>query len=105
MTGDRVSEEAELRLDAMVRTENGFELAEFDLEQRGPGEFFGTRQAGMPDLRVASLVRDRRMLEIAKAEAQDLAAGKLQDITDAEREMVRTQLKEQWQRRYGLVEA
>ena len=70
-----------------------------------PGEFFGTRQAGMPDLRVASLVRDRRMLEIAKAEAQDLAAGRLHDMTDAERDTVRTQLKEQWQRRYGLVEA
>jgi ATP-dependent DNA helicase RecG len=105
MTGERVSEEAEQRLDAMVRTQNGFELAEIDLQQRGPGEFFGTRQAGMPDLRVASLVRDRRMLEIAKAEAQDLAAGRLHDMTDAEREMVRTQLKEQWQRRYGLVEA
>ena len=105
MTGERVSEEAELRLHAMVRTENGFELAELDLQQRGPGEFFGTRQAGMPDLRVASLVRDRRMLEIAKAEAQDLAAGKLHEVTDAEREMVRTQLKEQWQRRYGLIEA
>ena len=105
MTGERVSAEAEQRLDAMVRTQNGFELAEIDLEQRGPGEFFGTRQAGMPDLRVASLVRDRRMLEIAKSEAQDLAAGRLHNITDAEREMVRTQLKEQWQRRYGLIEA
>lgn len=105
MTGERVSEEAEQRLDAMVRTQNGFELAEFDLEQRGPGEFFGTRQAGMPDLRVASLVRDRRMLEIAKSEAQDLAGGRLHDMTDAERDMVRTQLKEQWQRRYGLIEA
>ncbi|GAA3760928.1 ATP-dependent DNA helicase RecG [Terriglobus aquaticus] len=105
MTGERVSEEAEQRLDAMVRSQNGFELAELDLQQRGPGEFFGTRQAGMPDLRVASLLRDRRMLEIAKAEAQDLAAGRLHDMTDAEREMVRTQLKEQWQRRYGLVEA
>lgn len=105
MTGERVSAEAEERLDAMVRTQNGFELAEFDLEQRGPGEFFGTRQAGMPDLRVASLVRDRRMLEIAKSEAQNLAAGNLHEVTDAEREMVRTQLKEQWQRRYGLIEA
>src|SRR5262249_37810782 len=44
--------EAEQRLDAMVRTTNGFEIAELDLEQRGPGEFFGTRQAGMPDFRV-----------------------------------------------------
>ena len=105
MTGRRVSPEAELRLDAMVRTQNGFELAELDLQQRGPGEFFGTKQAGTPDLRVASLLRDRRMLEIAKAEAQDLAANRLTDVTEAERECVRTQLKEAWQRRYGLVEA
>ena len=53
----------------MVRTQNGFELAELDLQLRGPGEFFGTRQAGMPDFRVANLVRDRALLELAKAEA------------------------------------
>ncbi len=105
MTGRRVSPEAELRLDAMVRTQNGFELAELDLRQRGPGEFFGTKQAGTPDLRVASLLRDRRMLEIAKAEAQNLASNRLTDVTEAERECVRTQLKDAWQRRYGLVEA
>ncbi len=105
MTGKKVSPEAELRLDAMVRTQNGFELAELDLEQRGPGEFFGTKQAGTPDLRVASLLRDRRMLEIAKSEAQNLAHNRLTDISEAERECVRTQLKEQWQRRYGLIEA
>ena len=59
MTGGRVSEQAEARLDAMVRTQNGFELAELDLQQRGPGEFFGTRQAGLPEFRVANLLRDR----------------------------------------------
>ena len=59
MTGGKVSEQAEARLDAMVRTQNGFELAELDLQQRGPGEFFGTRQAGLPEFRVANLMRDR----------------------------------------------
>ena len=43
----------------MVRTTNGFEIAELDLQQRGPGEFFGTRQAGLPDFRVANLLRMR----------------------------------------------
>ena len=59
MTGGKVSEEAEQRLDAMVRTNDGFQIAELDLELRGPGEFFGTRQAGMPSFRVANLIRDR----------------------------------------------
>jgi len=59
MTGGKVSIEAQQRLDAMVRTQNGFEIAEIDLQQRGPGEFFGTRQAGMPNFRVANLLRDR----------------------------------------------
>ncbi len=105
MTGGRVSPEAEQRLDAMVRTQNGFELAELDLQQRGPGEFFGTRQAGLPDFRVANLVRDRRLLELAKSEASDFANLRTRDVTEAERTIVRTQLKQHWQRRYGLVEA
>ena len=73
MTGGRVSEQAEARLDAMVHTQNGFELAELDLQQRGPGEFFGTRQAGLPEFRVANLVRDRALLELAKKEAARFA--------------------------------
>src|ERR1700723_1091434 len=75
MTGGRVSPEAEQRLDAMVRTQDGFELAELDLSLRGPGEFFGTRQAGLPDFRVANLVRDREMLELAKREAAAFVAS------------------------------
>jgi ATP-dependent DNA helicase RecG len=104
VTGARVSPEAEERVGAMVRTQNGFELAELDLAQRGPGEFFGTRQAGMPDFRVASLLRDRELLEIAKKEAARFIERPY-DIPEEEREMVRSQLKHQWQRRYGLVEA
>ncbi len=105
MTGNRVSPEAEQRLEAMVRTQNGFELAELDLQQRGPGEFFGTKQAGLPDFRVANLLRDRRLLELAKNEASDFANLRLENVTDDERSVVRTQLKMHWQRRYGLVEA
>ncbi len=72
ITGPRVSALGEERLNAMVRTQDGFELAELDLSQRGPGEFFGTRQAGLPDFRVANLVRDRELLELAKQEATPL---------------------------------
>ena len=72
VAGYPVSEDAKRRLQAMVKTSNGFELAEEDLAIRGPGEFFGTRQSGLPELRVANLLRDGRMLEEARREAMDL---------------------------------
>lgn len=104
MTGVKISEEAERRLDAMVRTQDGFEIAELDLELRGPGEFFGTRQAGMPNLRVANLLRDKKVLEFAKVEAAKVVAGTDPEITKPEVDKVMTQLRAHWQRRYGLVE-
>ena len=105
LTGSKVSPEAELRLTAMVETQNGFELAERDLAQRGPGEFFGTRQAGLPEFRVANLVRDRDLLELAKKEAATFVEAPDPATTKAEREAIWSRLKQQWQRRYGLVEA
>jgi ATP-dependent DNA helicase RecG len=108
ITGERVTPLGEERLNAMVRSQDGFELAELDLSQRGPGEFFGTRQAGLPDFRVANLLRDRQLLELAKMEAARFAnapgAGG-SEATEAERARVWARLKEAWQRRYGLVEA
>jgi ATP-dependent DNA helicase RecG len=105
MTGPHVSPAGEERLNAMVRTQDGFELAELDLNLRGPGEFFGTRQAGLPDFRVANLVRDRQLLELAKMEATRFAAAPADEVTEAERARVWARLKDAWQRRYGLVEA
>ena len=105
MTGDRVSEQAEERLAAMVRTQNGFELAELDLAMRGPGEFFGTRQAGLPGFRIANLVRDRDLLELAKKEATTFASAPNDNIPAEERKRVWNHLRQAWQRRYGLMEA
>ena len=105
MTGGKVSEGAEARLHAMVKTQDGFALAEMDLQQRGPGEFFGTRQAGMPEFRVASLLRDRDLLELAKAEAARFAEKRDPIFSQEEYDGVWARLKLQWQRRYGLVEA
>jgi len=105
LTGSRISPEAELRLDAMVQTQDGFALAEIDLAQRGPGEFFGTRQAGLPEFRVANLARDRDLLELAKSEAARFVESPDPAISKSEREAVWARLKRQWQRRYGLVEA
>jgi ATP-dependent DNA helicase RecG len=89
----------------MVQTQNGFELAELDLQQRGPGEFFGTRQAGLPEFRVANLIRDREQLELAKVEAARFAREPDPKVVKEERDIVWARLKQQWQRRYGLVEA
>jgi len=105
MTGTQVSELGEQRLNAMVATQDGFELAELDLEMRGPGEFFGTRQAGLPEFRVANIVRDRKLLELAKVEAARFIESRGAEATEAERAMVRAHVTSTWQRRYGLVEA
>jgi ATP-dependent DNA helicase RecG len=104
MTGGKISPDGEERLETMVRTNDGFEIAERDLEQRGPGEFFGTKQAGMPAFRVANLVRDRQLLEAAKKEAAALVGGASPDVSRDEARVVMEHLRAHWQRRYGLVE-
>lgn len=104
MTGKKVTPEAEQRLDTMTATQDGFEIAEKDLELRGPGEFFGTKQAGMPSLRVANLIRDRELLEAAKREARVVADGPNAEVSRQELTMAVKHLQAHWNRRYGLVE-
>jgi ATP-dependent DNA helicase RecG len=104
MTGGKVTEEGERRLDAMVRTNDGFQIAELDLELRGPGEFFGTRQAGMPSFRVANLIRDRQLLELAKREAAAVMGGPNSEVTQVEISRALVALRTRWQHTYGLVE-
>jgi ATP-dependent DNA helicase RecG len=104
MTGGKVSEDGERRLDAMVRTNDGFKIAELDLELRGPGEFFGTRQAGIPGFQVANLIRDRQLLEAAKLEAAAVLAGPSSEISQAEIDRALRHMRTRWQKTYGLVE-
>jgi ATP-dependent DNA helicase RecG len=104
MTGGKVSEDGERRLDAMVRTTDGFQIAELDLELRGPGEFFGTRQAGMPSFQVANLIRDRQLLEAAKREAAAVLAGPNQEVSKEEIDRALRHMRTHWQKTYGLVE-
>ncbi len=60
------------RIQAMIRTNNGFRIAEADLNIRGPGEFFGTRQSGIPNFKIANIIHDATLLEAAKKEAESL---------------------------------
>ena len=70
-----LSDEARRRLEAMVETTDGFVIAERDLQMRGPGDFVGTRQSGMPTLRVGDLVRDYALMELGRREAEALLAS------------------------------
>jgi ATP-dependent DNA helicase RecG len=96
----RLSDEARARLDVMVATDDGFVIAERDLELRGPGDFFGTRQWGLPGFRAARLIRDRDLLERARAEALRFVA----EGAPEEQAYLRVFLEEGgWERRFGLA--
>jgi ATP-dependent DNA helicase RecG len=84
----------------MVRTNNGFEIAETDLQIRGPGEFFGTRQSGELGFHVANPMRDRDILELARKEAFVLAEEPSQK---SELQRTLRMLPAEWQRRYHLA--
>jgi ATP-dependent DNA helicase RecG len=104
MTGGKITEDGQKRLDAMVKTNDGFQIAELDLELRGPGEFFGTRQAGMPDFRVANIIRDAQLLETAKREAAAVLAGPNAEVSAEEISRALVHMRARWQHTYGLVE-
>lgn len=72
MTGYKLSSEARLRMDTMVRTNDGFEIAEVDLKLRGPGDITGTQQSGVISLKIADLVKDGAILEVARKGAIEL---------------------------------
>jgi ATP-dependent DNA helicase RecG len=104
MHGGKVSEEGERRLDAMVRSNDGFQIAELDLELRGPGEFFGTKQAGIPSFRVANIIRDRQLLEAAKRQAAFVISGPNAEISKEEIDRALREMRSRWALNYGLVE-
>ncbi len=104
MRGGKISEEGERRLDAMVGSNDGFQIAELDLELRGPGEFFGTKQAGIPSFRVANIIRDRQLLEAAKREAAFVISGPNAEISKDEIDRALREMRSRWALSYGLVE-
>jgi ATP-dependent DNA helicase RecG len=93
-----LSPDAKERLSAMVETSDGFEIAERDLRLRGAGDFFGTRQAGLPTFRLIDLVRDRELLDLAQREA-DLWFAAAAPTPDAVAELLRS-----WSTRFKLME-
>jgi ATP-dependent DNA helicase RecG len=102
LTGGRLTEDAQQRVDAMVSTTDGFRIAEVDLELRGPGEFFGTRQSGLPEFRLADLIRDAAVLEEARREAVDIIARDL-ELRDPANRALRQGLLERWRGKLALA--
>jgi ATP-dependent DNA helicase RecG len=96
------ADESIRRLRVMVETNDGFKIAEADLTFRGPGEFLGTRQSGLPDFRVANIVRDSRILEIAREEAEAWLA-KDPDLTAPASRQLRATLEDRWAGRLELA--
>src|SRR5207245_10601005 len=75
LTTGKLGDDAQRGVEVMVETNDGFKLAEVDLQLRGPGEFFGTRQSGLPEFRVADLLRDAPLLEEARRDALTIVAA------------------------------
>jgi ATP-dependent DNA helicase RecG len=93
-----ISEQGKSRLRALASTTNGFEISERDLELRGPGDFFGTRQSGLPTLRTGDLLRDHSLMEQARDEAIRFLDGQTLTAPLVER------MKAAWPSRFGLMD-
>jgi len=99
----RLTDEARARLETMVRTCNGFEIAEADLQIRGPGEFFGTRQSGSLGFHIANPLRDQDVLVLARREAFALVDSAARSSTASELQRILQVLPSHWQQRYNLA--
>lgn len=102
MTGEAPGTDALRRLDAVVSTNDGFRIAEEDLALRGPGEFFGSRQSGLPRLQVADLVRDRDYLMEAKEEAR-LLLEEDRDLSAPGHRALRDAVNAAWKNKFFLA--
>ena len=97
---EKMNDTARERIRTLVESTDGFYISEMDLKLRGPGEFFGTKQSGLPSLRIANILRDTEILEVARRDAVDFIAR-----PPAEEDLRRAvaYIRDHWQRRYGLV--
>ncbi|HDP16381.1 MAG TPA: ATP-dependent DNA helicase RecG, partial [Candidatus Omnitrophica bacterium] len=99
LVSDPKSDEAKERIKAMLKTQDGFKISEEDLQIRGPGEFFGTRQSGLPELKVGNIVRHRHILEKARHEAFDLVK-KDRFLRSPEHRYIRDRIKKRFESQY-----
>jgi ATP-dependent DNA helicase RecG len=97
---EKMNDTAKERIRTLVESTDGFYISEMDLKLRGPGEFFGTKQSGLPSLRFANILRDADLLEIARREANDFVAS---PPTEDDLKTAVAYIRDHWQRRYGLV--
>jgi len=97
----RMNDTGRERIRTMTESGDGFYIAEMDLKLRGPGEFFGTKQSGLPALRIANIIRDLDVLEIARGEAQAFIAN---PPSQEELRRAVSYIQQHWQRQYGLVQ-
>lgn len=100
--GYPATEEARMRLEVMCRTNDGFRIAEEDLRIRGPGEFFGTRQHGLPELKIGNLIHDFQIVSMARQDAFALVARDPQ-LALKENQIIRRNLAEKFKDRADLI--
>jgi ATP-dependent DNA helicase RecG len=93
MTGDKISKDSEKRMKTMVRTNDGFEIAEVDLQLRGPGDLLGTQQSGLLDLKIANLSKDAQVVAMARDVAKEVLTED-PSIEKPENKMIRSRLQE-----------
>ena len=98
-----LSEESLRRLQTMVKTNDGFKISEVDLEIRGPGEFFGTKQHGLPELKLANVLTDQALLHQAREDAFQLVADDPQLLSE-EVKQLRSHFIKNYQQKYGLLQ-
>ncbi len=98
MSDVKLSKEARIRLDTMVRTNDGFEIADIDLKLRGPGDITGTQQSGLMDMTIADLSKDGEILKLSRQAANDLLAAD-PELSLPQNENVRRQVEAQTQER------
>jgi ATP-dependent DNA helicase RecG len=102
LTTGQLGDDAQRRVQAMVETNDGFRIAEVDLQLRGPGEFFGTRQSGLPEFRVADLLRDAALLEEARRDALAIVAAD-PELRAPEQRGLRAALLARWRGKLALA--